>query len=360
MITTIAYCLIAASTRAKLIAFGWDDPTIESYTANAKDFQGKGYDGLVVRFRDSSGKYPLTNLLENTSITSADIEEAARKLGKAHAEFPNFQIYIHITANPGVSWFDRTAWIKILTKARLASKLLGEGKASGILLDCEPYTNYEPFFFAMQNGGGKSYVSLQNQVRYRSQQLIKELSSSTSTYTIIMPRMLSWGKEVAAMPKPQRLKIYPKAHFGLYVPFVQGLLDKAPLGVHFVEGNEDSYRFASVSEFATEAVRTENNFPMVLEPRTLAKYRTQVQCGFSLYLDAFVSKPGSSYHIDPVEGSVPKAFANVLKSASQYATGPILIYAEQGKRWAVDKRNVPSWESQIPGLTSILRDNSGH
>jgi hypothetical protein len=93
----------------------------------------------------------------------------------------------------------------------------------------------------------------------------------------------------------------------------------------------------------------------LVSPENRAKYRSQVQVGFGIYLDAYWN-PTGPWYIDGLGGPrVERLRANV-QSALQIADQYVWIYGEKFRWWPTANKSVreQSWSEALPGCDQIL------
>jgi hypothetical protein len=146
----------------------------------------------------------------------------------------------------------------------------------------------------------------------------------------------------------------------LWVPFVNGLLDELPPKARLVDACENAYRFQG-DDFARQAYHTRNRYIQLVSPENQGKYRSQVQAGFGLYMDAHENPEGSSWYQGPLNGSRAARLRQNAADALEVADEYVWLWGEEGcwRKWKPKSGgsydNVPLWEDQIPGAARALK-----
>jgi len=148
--------------------------------------------------------------------------------------------------------------------------------------------------------------------------------------------------------------------YGLYPAFIDGWLDAVPPTATLVDGCESAYRYNSQQEYLEAAVAIKGACQELVSPENRAKYRSQVQVSFGIYLDAYWNPKDSewrAWYIDGLGGPrVERLRANTstaLRAADEY----VWVYGEKFRWWPTPNERVwrESWPEALPGCERALR-----
>jgi hypothetical protein len=350
--------------RKKLIETGWDQPDTARLRQNIVEMNQTPFDGVVVFCNGKTDEGNGIGMLDAFSHTSWKVKwfsNCIEDLKAIKATKPNNlnDNFIAIRADPGVDWFDDAGWKNVIEHWRIAARIAYQGGLKGILFDPEFYPEIylkglPQFTYASQAQRDQlSFAEYYHMARERGKEVMKAIKAEYSNMTLFCYFMNSFN--IPSSGQPSAINALAGAKYGLYPPFIDGWLDKAPPGMTIVDGCEISYPYTTRRQFLEAALRIKGDCQSLVSNENRAKYRAQVQVSFGIYLDPYVNPEGSRWYIGPKCGSrVNQLQANVtdaLSAADEY----VWIYGEQYRWWSTPGDVKPEWEQVIPGVNAALR-----
>jgi hypothetical protein len=350
----------AWGARVPVIATGWDSPDPKQFREGLAAFEQWGvFDGTTLQAtrRTSAGAEQTASYAFSREQWAWD--EFAPALADLKAAKPTTcrDNYLMLYSNPGdVDWFDDAGWREVTGHWRLLSRLARQGGLRGLLFDAEPYTPpHSQFLYRAQPEHAKhSFAEYRAKARQRGREVMGAVRAEFPEAVIFSYRLFSDMLGLLAAGDLDRA-LEPNT-YGLLPAFVDGWLDVMPPTMHVIEGTEDiGYRANSPAEYERAFTRLTLHMPDFVAAEHRAQVRQQFRVGHSLYLDAYVSAPGSAWHIDSA-GSTPAArLAANLTSALAASNGLVWLYGEQGRWWPHAGAKYPAWPEKLPGAIAAIR-----
>lgn len=342
----------------KLIATGWDSPTPARWKKELPAFERLGaFQGttIVPTRRTDRGDIAAHNAFSADHWTWAEFASAVADL-KAAKSATVTENFLMIYANPGgVDWFDDDGWKEVIDHCRLLARLAKEAGLRGLLFDTEPYTPpFSQFNYSAQPGRAKhTFPEYAAKARERGREFMKVIAEEFPGCVILTYRLLCDLLPIATADGDATAQLAAST-FGLTPAFVDGWLDMVPPDVRIVEGDENAYRFNSREEFDRAYTELRVAAPRLLAAEHQTKYRTQVDIGHGIYVDAHVNPPGDAWHIDRKgTTSAARLEANVSE-ALRASDGWVWIYSNAGRWWTGGNLKYPAWDDQLPGASTAL------
>jgi len=355
----------------KLIATGWDHADDKRLRENLEVMESRPFDGIVLEIagtRDDAKSCPVRQTFSRERWQQDWFEDNLQRLkGLKFRRFTDN--FLLVGANPGdVDWFDDAGWSAVIEHWRIAAWVAKQGGLKGLLFDPEPYAPpHEAFTYHAQSQRDRhSFAEYAQAGRRRGREVMNAIVKEYPDITILCYFLGSYVGRPAEADEPQ--SALESASYGLLPAFLDGWLDAAPPTVKVVDGCEAGYRFNSEQAFLEAAVKIKGIYQRLVSPENRAKYRSQVQVGFGIYLDAYVNPKESPWYIGPDESGggsrVDRLRANVT-TALHVADEYVWIYGEKYRWWPTPNRGVSeqSWPDVLPGCDAILgfaRDPVGY
>ena len=263
---------------------------------------------------------------------------------------------IWFDANPGdVDWFDDAGWKEIADHFGISGWIAKQGGLKGIVFDAEPYA--KPFaifdYKAALNRTKYTFAQYQEKARQRGRETMKAFSLEYPDATILTFFLLSyltkndsWLGAVSPVDHPDALLMH---NYNLLPAFLDGWLDAAPPTMTIVDGDENGYFYRTPEEFFVSATKTKSSALSLISPENHTRYRTQVEVGFGVYLDAHAAVLKSRYYIPGADAEMlTKNVASALSATDRY----VWIYGEEGQFWP-DAKELSEWKAKAvspPGI----------
>jgi len=251
-----------------------------------------------------------------------------------------------------LAWNDDKAWKTFAHNIGVMAWLAKKGQAKGILVDPEDYPETRQYFLAKND---PPFVETVRLARKRGAQVMKGMAREYPDITLLSFWMLSLHPSYYM--GTDRADILVEEAGDLWPAFLNGILDELPAGARIIDGNEHAYRYeAAKNDFYMSTWSVQNKALALVVPENRAKYRTQVLCGFGLYLDMYTNPTNSPWYFGEVEGSrlnhLALNFAQALDAADEY----VWVYGERMDwiRWSGTSRTNDLWENRMPGFQETL------
>jgi hypothetical protein len=272
----------------KLIEFGWDKPL--PATVTTAKLEGSPFDGVI--FKSSAGDW--TFLPNSLPAKEFDADIAAFKTIKSK-KLENSFYEIQSNANQDWDWFNDASWKN--TEANLAhvARVAKQSGLRGVMFDAETYAFNIWQYSVQAKAKTVSFAQYEAKLRERGAQTMRVLEREYPGLTFFTFWWLSnFDPDYAAANKTANPYATLHAQLeedgsGLWVAFVEGMLEAASDRVKFVDGNEGSYYFLRGSDFDAARARNKSEPLQLIRADLRGKYAKQVQFGNAVYLDGVMN-----------------------------------------------------------------------
>ena len=257
-------------------------------------------------------------------------------------------------------WNDDKGWRLFAENLSTLAWFAKESGFKGLMIDSEEYANTRQFFYI--RGDAASYEECAALARRRGQEVFsavfKEYPDITLFFLWLFEDMVRHNSFLGELEPRQVAEDMGQ----LRHHFLNGMLDVMPPKVKIVDGAEHYLFSARRHEWWKGSVSQFIGATTFVDPKNLAKFRSQLSMSHGHYLDMYSihSKPGGYYHW-PVNGSRLEHLRINLVESLEAVDEYLWIYAEKGR--LIDWKGGPSrhqskkndiWETQIPGMTKTL------
>ena len=342
----------------KLIECGWDTPDTAMLRKHLAEVEQAPYDGIRIKATgtDVEGNpVRLTFAFGPEEWDRESFQHAVDDL-KACDWQRMTDNFLATGANPGsVDWFDDAGWARIADHMTIAAWIAREGGLRGIIFDPESYSKYHQWLYAEQPGRDEhSFDEYYAKARERGRQVMGAICAEFPDIVIHTFFANVQNSPAAGLADPR--PVLAGLAYGLYTPFLDGWLDALPPTATIVDGCERAYHFTSAADFLNAAQFIRNDAQTLVSPENRAKYRTQVQVGFGIYLDAHANPPDSKYYLDPGEGTPTELLERNVGNALRVCDGYVWTWGEKWHWWPCTRwpDNDKPWELALPGITDAL------
>jgi hypothetical protein len=320
----------AATSKKKLIEFGWDMPNAFYVAQHVRQMERLPFDGLVLSARYFDAALGKTRLFHDQSFgkrkfTWAELEPTAQALAKT--KFVRFtDNFLRFNVSPAdIDWFDD--FQSIVHNSRLAARVARQGKIKGILLDLEHYKRrlfeYPQQKYRLQH----SFAEYQDQVRLRAEQMMRAFQREAPNLTIFLT--ISYDQAESDEHSLSEWK------YGLLPSFLDGLFAAAEGSTQIVDGFEAAYGFAREAQFAAAHRKIH------LENRSLTRvpalYAPRISAAFGLWMDYESNK--RPWNLETLDANyfTPEKFSSALKHALSRSDRYVWVYTEQPAWWTNER-----------------------
>jgi len=358
---TLAVTVPAADApKKKFIELGWDIPNTTYIRENWQEMEAHApFAGIMYEIRSEDGKQTSQHYMCATDWTRDEFKHCIDDMNSC--KFQQFgENFIRVNFTPGtVDWDDDAGWEILCKKAAICAWVARETGSKGIAPDFEAYG--KPIFHNdPEITKGKSFAEMKKLVRHRGEQFCKALASEYPNMTLLALWLNSINAAAGHSPNPDA--VLASGGEGLLPAFFEGMLAAAPAEMVFVDGCEMGYYIEGdlFRRRALDMVLWTGACAKLVAPELRQKYRSQVQCGFGIYLDMYTNPEGNIYYRGPKEGGtrLDRLCDNLrdsLAAADQY----VWVYGEKNRWWNIPLEHNPEkpcvhWETALPGLSDQL------
>jgi hypothetical protein len=338
----------AVGNTKKLIEFGWDKPL--SSAVSTATLEASPFDGVI--FRSSAGDW--TFLPEALPAKKFDADIAGFKAIKSK-KLENSFLEIQSNAAQDWDWFNDASWRASEANLAQLARVAKQSGLRGVMFDAETYAFNIWQYSVQAKAKTVSFAQYEAKLRERGAQTMRVLEREYPGLTFFT---LWWlnnsGVDLVAANKST--DPYAALHAqlessgtGLWVAFVEGMLEAASAGVKFVDGNEESYYYLRSKDFDEARVYAKSELVKQIRPDLRAKHDKQVQFGNAVYVDGVMNLHQSArffgYYLKNDSERLNMISRNVyhgLRSSEEFV-------------WAYNE-NMNWWTGQVPaGLDAALR-----
>ncbi len=335
----------------KLIEFGWDEPDLEFLLENRAVMKRSPFDGCVFHVNTSvPGKSPESLTWLGWGRREFRTEEFARLLFPPKlrgSSDPSREVFTHnflrFNVTPGdLDWFeDHRA---VVANARLAGLISKQSECDGILLDTEQYEGQLFDFSKQRDAALRGWPEYAAQARQRGREIMSAFQESHPDLTL----MLTFGPSLSWRQTQGGKMPLEKCHYGLLVPFVNGLIEAAKGKTRIVDGFEQSYGYREAADFEkAHDLMIVQAAGLMADP---AAYRRVISAGFGLWLDYDWRKRGWKPDFPESNYFSPGRFHDALSSALEWSDEYVWIYTEKPRWWSRDGKAVDLPEVYIQSV----------
>ena len=351
-----------AEVRKKAIGCGWcfNSTTVDDFLANADAFDEVGLDGVLVWLRGRNGQGKAVGMrniyTEDWSYEMfAPMVPKLKKMTEHRAFRDNFLITFR-SPRTRIAWTDDAAWARLGENMRVAACIARDGGCRGLQRDTEDYSRAWQFVRAPND---PPYDALCQMARKRGAEVFRGVFAEYPDVVVLSFWLLTMGNDKCPA---NSVESSVRGRHSLWPAFVNGMLDVVSPGARLVDGNEYAYRYdADRNDFYRSACHVHNSLVRLVAPENREKYARQVQAGFGLYLDMYVSPEGSNWYFPPKDGSRTEAFRRNLEQALDAADEYVWVYGEklQFVNWKpgfkIAGGTLPErWEDRLPGFCDAI------
>lgn len=359
---TCLWSVSADVPRKKFIELGWDIPSTQFMREHFREMEEKApFSGIIYRIQPNPNDHDGTSewMFSDKPWNRADYQSCIDDL-KA-CKFQSFtDNFIRMNFSPGtLAWDDDAGWKILAGKAAICAWVAKASGSKGLAPDFESYGN-AIFRWNPEKQNGLSFAEAKALARRRGAQFIEAIASEFPDATVLALWLNSINQDAGSSPNPDSILI--TAGYGLLPAFINGMLSAAPTAMTFVDGCETGYYIENEQfrSYALNMILWTGACMNLVEPELRQKYRSQVQCGFGIYLDMFSNPEGNTYYRGPLENGTRldrlcQCLEDSLRASDQY----VWVYGEKNRWWNVPETQNPEkpclhWETALPGLSDRM------
>lgn len=358
---TFSLTALADVPTKKFIELGWDIPNTQYIRDHWQEMEANApFAGIMYEIRAAAGGTSSQHFMSPADWNREDFQSCIDDMNSC--KFQQFtDNFIRINFSPGtVDWDDDAGWERLCKKAAICAWVARETGSKGVAPDFESYGR-TLFRNCTEINKGKSYAEMKKLVRTRGEQFCKALASEYPNMTVLSLWLNSINSSAGRSVNPDSL--LASSGYGLLPAFVEGMLAAAPAEMVLVDGCETGYYIEgdAFRKQALDMVLWTGACARLVAPELRQKYRSQVQCGFGIYLDMYTNPEGSHYYRGPREdgGSRLDRLCDSLRDSLAASDQYVWVYGEKNRWWNIPENQNPEkpcvhWETALPGLSDQL------
>ena len=265
----------------KLLEYGWDVPYPTYVRDNIREMEKRPFDGVIMRLAGEGRG----NIFMGGRWDEADFAEDFAALAAIDWGERFTDNFIMIYAASEMDWFSDEDWDNVLANVRIMTHAARLGRCH-LAFDAEPYGKNPWSYEGQVHAGEKSFEEYSEIIRQRGRQFMQAIQADLPDTVVHTLFSYSYLAHIAQEPNLQNRKEQLKQHsYGLYVAFLNGMLDVMGPGVVITDGNEASYYYTSSEDFY-RAYHTMRQGVLPLIPReNVDTFLLQTQAAQALYMD---------------------------------------------------------------------------
>lgn len=352
----------------KIIANGWDTPLSDQLPEVAPAMEQTPLDGarIYVNTLSTEANY-LQQAWSARPMKQSALDRAREHMLKAAFNRMHDNFIGVGSGRASIDWFDDQDWEVLIDNMTRMAALAKETGMKGFILDTESYRR-DTYQFGYPKDTTRSFDEYKTKTRQRGRELMTAIGKVYPDITILCYRFLSYSTSQFNMDDPDIF--LANSTYGLKPAFFNGLLDALPPQAILVDGNENTYLTNSTQGFLLAYNELRIAALSQVAPENRSTYRSQVQVGLALYLDAYTHEPGSRWRVDDFGQPMVERFRQNLTNALSITDQYVWFWGEKN-HWFADcyshdqarkKRTGKSWEQALPGITKAIawaRDPDG-
>jgi hypothetical protein len=338
----------------KLIEYGWDVPFPAFVAENIRQMEKRPFDGIIMRLEAHRGNV-FTGGKWDPADFAADIKALQSiQWGKFKT---NFLIMYSVSDH---DWFSDSDWANVVNNVEIMARC---AKAGGCYLafDAEPYGAWPWDYKHQKHAHEKSFTEYAAKARERGRQFseaIGRIIPDNVLLTFFSYLPFSRNPNTSVSDPVKREQGLSREPYGLYLPFLNGMLDALGPQMTITDGNEFSYYYASSENFLA-GYHMMRQSALDLIPRELVpKFQTNTQASQALYMNYVFGKvpwkANPSLYMTPEEQAKWFEFNTywALKTTDEF----VWCYTEK-MSWWTNKDIPPGMEEAIVRARTAFAEN---
>ncbi|MCC7261825.1 MAG: carbohydrate-binding family 9-like protein [Candidatus Latescibacteria bacterium] len=316
--------------KKKLIEYGWDVPTPAYVRDHLVQMQERPFDGVIMRLAGKGGGQVFSGGRWNPADYQADLEALQA------IEWGSFgDNFLMIYAASEQDWFSDEDWKAVLANLEIMAKAAKAGRCF-LAFDPEPYGKNPWNYHTQAQAGKHSFAAYQEKVRQRGQEFITTIGRQLPDNVLLTLFAYSTFAGLTDLADPgQRQAVLAANPYGLYLSFLNGMLDRLGPRMSIADGNEPSYYYENAGKFHEAHHLMRQRALALVPPGLVPKHQTQVQVSQALYMDYLFGRMGTkgilSWWMSPEERA--KWFEHNVYWALRTADEYVWLYSERMNWW---------------------------
>ncbi len=305
----------AEPREAHLIDWGWATPRLQDMPGYLDAAQQTAFDGAVIDVHSDRDPRGLSwDIFGETPLDPAELDALVAAYG--NLDWGRYEHnFLRYTVHPAdVGWFED--WDTIYANAEAWSGFARELGFVGVMFDVEQYSDANLFEYPAQAGAETGNYSVFMQQAYeRGAAFMDVVERGFPGITV----MTTFGLLVD--PNVTDAGDWQRHHYGLLLPFLEGMLSAADDETTLIDGYENAYLYRTEAEFT--AVHDMMN---AYEPLYTDRLAQPMQVGYGLWVDVHCGDGGL-----PPEGCgfSQEDFREALTYATAHTDGYVWVYSQK-------------------------------
>lgn len=268
----------------KLIEYGWDVPTPAYVKEHIQEMEKRPFDGVIMRL---AGK-GRGNIFMGGRWDPKDFERDQEAL--AAIRWDKFKHnFLMMYAASEQDWFSDEDWANVLHNVRIMAECARAGGCH-LAFDAEPYGK-NPWAYAEQkHAKEKSYAEYAAKARQRGRQFIETIQSILPDSVLLTLFTFSIFPAQMEQDPAKREETLKQHGYGLYLPFLHGMLEGLGPRMTITDGNEPSYYYDSSEKYFSAYHMMRQRALNLVPPELVPKFQTNTQASQALYVDYVFAK----------------------------------------------------------------------
>lgn len=315
----------APRSEKRVLEWGWKTPRLQVINAYLDIAQTLPFDGLIIDIDTPQHDRGLSwTLFGSEQVDQEFLDELAAEFAETNwGKLTDNFLRVNI-APADVDWFDD--FDSVLYNMEAIARLALQLGFKGIVLDTEQYGTMRMFDYREQSQNGQyTYDAYAQQVQKRAQEVMEAFNRGYAGLTILY----TYGMTLGSQPRaPRNLAEH---HYGLLMPFIEGMISAADEQTKLVDAFEDAYIYKDEMQFLL-AYKLIKGLTRDYYAKNSAEYGQHVEAGFGLWLDHNACGEPGLTPVNCPTGFTPATFENAVTQAIRYSDRYVWIYS-QGVDW---------------------------
>ncbi len=272
------------STSKKLIEYGWNSPTPDTF--DPKTLEASVFAGVILKVGVDD------TLFGTQAVPTAGFENMQKTLlSKATKKLENSFLAVNVYTKPEWDWFNDVHWAVAEANIRNYARTAKRAGLRGLMFDMEPYSKNPWAYTTQPLASSQSFAAYQQKVRQRGAAFMRAMQAEYPGITILNLYMLSSLSDVLYNNPDQATlqKNLKESSSGLWAAFVNGWLEAADDTVKLIEGNEPSYYYLNGQDFDASIAQIQTDWLPLVDPALRDKYSALTRIGQSIYVDGVMN-----------------------------------------------------------------------
>lgn len=268
----------------KLIHAGYSGTT-EYLRANVRQIEELPFDGLNISLDWSSDAF----VHEAKRPPDHYANEQEDLLNTAWETFTDrFIIVKAADKKSDMDWFSDDHWENICHNIAIVARVARDTGCRGLTFDPEQYHTHIWDYRLAPRNDEFSFEEYRAMTRKRGAQFIEAIQAvMPSTHILNYFQMTTFWK-LYGDPEAEIEDTnawLAKAHYGLYLGFIEGMVEAAGPEVRLIDGNEGSYGYIDKADYDAAYTDIMQRCLHLVDPGLRDKYRQNVRVGAAVYLN---------------------------------------------------------------------------